>query len=137
AHLVGADEPIAPAPAGLGIELEPRAEKDARGVAGQLVDDDDAVEALAQVANSPIDLGELAFAVDVFGVLRAVALRGRLGDRRGHGRTLRPPEVIELGAQSRRALGSDVLRARRRGRSVPAHRKPETNVRSSLARRKS
>src|SRR5690606_6277443 len=56
------------------FELDPGAEENARRIGRRLVDDDHAVESLSQEAHPSIDLAELAFAVDVFGVLRAVPL---------------------------------------------------------------
>src|SRR5262249_19002723 len=51
------------------------AEKDLVSALLRRVDDHRRVDALAQKAHAPIDLAELALAVDVLRVLRAVALR--------------------------------------------------------------
>jgi hypothetical protein len=51
------------------------------------------------------------FAVGVFGVLRAVALRRGFRDGDGHARPFLEPELIEFIAHPLRAFGGDVLGA--------------------------
>ena len=114
-------------------QLEPRAEIDLGRVARLLVDDLDAGEPLAQEADSPIDLGELLLAVDIFRVLGAVALRGRLGHGLRNRGALHSPELVELAPQHGRAFGRDVLRAFGTRRAVAGHNAPWTNMRYSGA----
>ena len=71
--------------------LEPRAEVDLGCIARLLLDDFDAGEPFAQEADSPIHLGELLLAVDIFRVLGAVALCGGLGHGLGNRGALHAP----------------------------------------------
>jgi hypothetical protein len=48
-------------------------------------------------------LAQSPLAVDVVGVLRAIAERGRVRHRLGHARALDLPEVVQLGLQARAA----------------------------------
>jgi hypothetical protein len=52
---------------------------------------------------------QASFAVDVFGVFRAVALCGRFGDCDRDARTFVVPELIEFGAQARCAFRGYIL----------------------------
>ena len=51
-------------------------------------------------------------AVGVLGILRAIALRGGLGDRRGDARAFVVPQLVEFIAQPLGAFGGDVLASR-------------------------
>ena len=66
----------------------------------RLVDHDHAVETLSQEADTAVDFAQLPLAVDVFGVLRAVALRGGLLHRLRHLRAQHAPQVIQLAASA-------------------------------------
>src|SRR5690606_29117802 len=66
------------------------------------------VETLAQELDAAVDLAQSLLAVDVLGVLRAVAVRGGLGDLARHARSLLAPQPLELGAQLLEAFGRDV-----------------------------
>src|SRR5690606_37614181 len=129
ADLVGPDEPVLARLAIGVLELEPRAEVDPGRIRRRPVDDGHAVEALAQVVHAAVDLGELLLAVDVLGVLRAVALRGRLRDGPRDFRAPALPELVELRAEPFRAFPGDELRAGRPRRAIAAHNTPRRNMR--------
>src|SRR5262249_52307005 len=82
-----------------------------RAVVGRAVDDDHAVETLAQEPHARVDLAQLFLAVDVFGVLGAVALRGSFRNGARDLRTEHPPQVVELVAKALSAGPRYVLRA--------------------------
>src|SRR5437868_1955206 len=72
-----------------------------------------------QEPQSAIDLAQPALAVDVLGVLAAVALRRSIGDLLGDPRALFGPQLVELGAKLLRALRRDVPRALGLWRPLP------------------
>jgi hypothetical protein len=76
---------------------------------------------LSQEADTPVDLAQLALAVDVFGVLRAIALRRGLLHGLRDLRAQHAPKVIQFLFQPRRALRSDELRAARLRCAVSRH----------------
>src|SRR6202035_3215628 len=108
------------------LELHPRAEIHSLGVPagfaaarkGSRVDDGHALEAFAQEANAPIDLVQALLSIGVFGIFRAVALRGRFRHGDGDARSFLEPELVEFVAQALRSFGSNVLGAWRRRRTV-------------------
>src|SRR6202007_1384430 len=72
-----------------------------------------------------VDLTQPALAVDVLGVLAAVALRGGICDFLRDPWALDRPQLLELGAQLLRTLGRDVARELRRRWSVPRRHSTE------------
>src|SRR5205814_4937383 len=110
--LVGADDAIATRLAVRGLELEPGAEEDRGPVARALVHDAQRLEALAEVAHAPVDLAELLLAVDVLGVLGAVALGGRGAQGLHDFRPAMLPKVVELGLEPRMPFPGDQRGAR-------------------------
>ena len=78
------------------LERHPGAEEHARPIRRRRVDHDHAFETLSQEADTPVDLAQLALAVDVFGVLGAVALRCGLLHGLRHLRAQHAPKVIQF-----------------------------------------
>src|SRR5690606_21331125 len=103
------------------LELEPCTEIDPSGIGRGRVHDGHAVEPLAEKADAPVDLRELLLAVDVLGVLRAVALRRGLRDGTRDGRALAAPKLVELRPKALCAFLRDELRARRARGTIAAH----------------
>src|SRR6185436_1569683 len=87
-----------------------RAEEDLVAAIDRRIDDDRALEALRQVAHAAIDLAEALLAVDVLGVLRAIALRGGVAHLVHDARALDAPELAELLGELLRAGRRDVVR---------------------------
>ena len=77
---------------------------------GARVHDGGVVEALGEPLDATVDLAELALAVDVLGVLAAVALGGGVGDVADDGGALAVAEGPELLLQLLRAVAGDVVR---------------------------
>ena len=71
--------------------------------------DDHSLEPLAQETHPAVDFAQLPLAVDVFRVLRAVALRRRFLHGPGHLRAQDAPQFVEFGAQPAFALGVEYL----------------------------
>src|SRR5690606_5807189 len=120
-ELVGADDAVAVQVALLVFQLEPGAEVNSALVAGQLVHDDHAIQALAEIAYPPVDLAQPLLAVGVFGVLGAVALGCGLGHGSRHLRPLHLPQVGELILQALVAFRRDVLGSAGSGWTITAH----------------
>jgi hypothetical protein len=106
--LVGADDAVRLPLAVLVLDVDPRAEEHALRIARQVADDDHVFEPLRQEPHPPIDLAQALLAVDVLGVLAAVAHRRRIGHVLRDARTLLQPQLIELVAKLLRALRRDV-----------------------------
>src|SRR5688500_614629 len=102
-------------------ELHPGAEENAVRIVLRSVDHHDAVQPLAQEPHAPVDLPQLLLAVDVFGVLRPVALRGGFRDRPGDLWPLHAPQVVELRAEPPGAFWRYVFRAGRLRFAVSRH----------------
>src|SRR3989344_3747254 len=107
--------------AGFIFQPHPGAEIDTRDVGRGAVHDFQRFEPLAQKAYAPVNLAQLFFAVDVFGVLRAVALGRGLRYRLRHPRPLHAPQLLQLFTQTLRALRRDVGRAFGGWKTVSAH----------------
>ena len=82
-----------------------QAPKNTRRDPRRLIDDDHAVEALTQEAHAAVDLTQPALAIGVFGVLGAIALGRRIGDRLRHQRPLVPPQLSSSARSRARAVG--------------------------------
>src|SRR5690606_21730419 len=85
-RLVRSDDAIRDLVALLVFERHPRAEECTGGITRWFADDDQLVEALRQEAHPTIDLAQPALAIDVLGVLGAVALRRGIRDFLRHAR---------------------------------------------------
>ncbi len=107
-ELVGTDQAVAVLLAALVFERHPGTEEDAVGI-GHLAGAHDAhlVEALAQKSHAPIDLAQPLLAIDVLGVLRAVAEGRGVGDLLRDSGSLDGPQLLELGLELSRAFGGD------------------------------
>ena len=103
-------------------KLEPRAEEHSARVARQVIDDANTLEALAQIAHTPVDLRKLLLAVDVFGILGPIALRRRFGDGPRHGRPLDAPQVTravsEAAAQGDRSENAEYIYGKKQLREI-------------------
>src|SRR5690606_20875516 len=97
------------------LDRHPRPEVHAPALLGRRLDDREAVELLRQVADAAVDLAELLLAVDVLGVLAAIALRRRDRDLLGDPGALHLPEALHLELDGPVALLRDVARPARSG----------------------
>src|SRR5262249_51305365 len=96
----------------------PGSEEHALRIARWLADDDHLIQPLGQEAHAAVDLAQAALAVDVLGVLRAIALRRGIGDFLRHAWTFDSPQLIELRTKLLRSFRRDVRRSFGRRRSV-------------------
>src|SRR4030067_1108483 len=103
------------------FQPHPGAEKNTRDVGRRAVHDFQGFEPLAQKAYAPVYLAQLFLAVNVFSVLRAVALGRGLRYRLRHPRPLHAPQMLQLLAQTLRTLRRDVGRAFGGWERVSAH----------------
>src|SRR5258706_1307550 len=87
------------------------AEEDLVGVAARRAHDLGRLEALDEKAHAAVDLAQPALAIDVVGVLRAVAQGCRPGHGLHHLGALDVEQVLFLALQAREALGSNVILA--------------------------
>src|SRR5438067_2603573 len=97
--LVDADDGDGPFPAGA-FDAHACAEKHLIGVASRRVDDLRSLQALDEKAHAPVDLTQPALAVDVVGVLRAIAERRRPGHRLHHLGALELEQLLLLALQT-------------------------------------
>jgi hypothetical protein len=92
------------------LELDEGAEEDLLRALGRHIGDHrQHVDTLGEELDALVDLAQLLLAVDVLGVLGAIALRRRVGDALDHTRTLHAQEAVELLGQALVAFGGDVL----------------------------
>ncbi len=133
--LVRPDDPVVVCRAVLRFEPHPRAEIDRVRIARRPVDDAKRREPLRQVAHAPVDLAELLLAVDVLGVLRAIAFGRGIGKRAHDLRTAHAPEHVELVLEAALTVGRDDRGRRRGGGSPAAHTCMRAKeIRATLAR---
>jgi hypothetical protein len=103
------------------LHRHPRAEEHTARVRWRPLDDDHSVQPLAQESHAPVDLAEPALAVDIFRVLRAIALRRGLRHRLRDARALYFPQLVQLPVEPARAFRRDVFRARFLRLTVASH----------------
>ena len=103
------------------LEAHPGAEVHLAVGGGRVAHHRQLVEALAEKAHPRVDLAQPLLAVDVLGVLGAIAQRRGVGDLLGHARALLVPQAIELVAKNLLPLGRDVGGARCGGRASAGH----------------
>src|SRR5690606_27841825 len=105
---VGADDAVAGGLAAAEVlDLDVRAEEHRLRIGGRALHHPQCFQALAEVADAPVDLAQLLLAVAVLGVLGTVALGRGCGQRTHHLGTLEPPQRVEFGLQPRVALRGD------------------------------
>ena len=92
-----------------------------RPVFRRLIDDSHAVQSLTQKAHAPVDLAQLTFAVDVFGVFRTVALGGGFGDCLRDLRAQDAPQVIQFLPETGCPFRGNEPGTSRSGRAVTTH----------------
>ena len=106
----------------IALDLHPGAEIHALRIAaaaiGCVIDDGHPLEAFAQKAHPAIDFVQAFFAVGVFGIFGAIALRRGFGHGERHPRTLLMPQLIEFILEALGAFRGDVFGAGRGGRTV-------------------
>ena len=81
---------------GLVFDGDMGSEEDATRLGGVGAHDLEFVQALGQELDAPVDLTQPLLAVDVLGVLRAIALGGGRGDLAGDARPLDAQELHQL-----------------------------------------
>src|SRR5690606_14766845 len=92
-------------------QLDPGTEVHAVGLVLARRHHDQLVEAPGELLDAAVDLAQPLLAVDVLGVLGAVAVGGGLRDLARDARSLLAPQPLELGAQPLVAFGRDVAAA--------------------------
>jgi len=118
---VGTDNAMADFVARLVFEGHVGAKEYALRIGGRSINHHHTLETLAQETHPTIDLAQALFAVGVFGIFGAIALRRGLADRLRHLRPLDAPQLLEFGRQPVMPLRGDELGARRRGWSIARH----------------